>query len=541
MDQAWEDIDQGWKDLQQGMTEIGITKPSGASDGMVRLNVGGSQVNVRRSVLDGKPGTSSPSGWTLGNLFEARWNVIPMDMDGRYVLDESPVAVKHLIHALLAESSAAEGAGESAAPRLIAHEKPYVPFVSRALGLSAPTAMAALEASTILVPAVSDSLGAARAALLRWFPDETFDLQYRATRDGWSGSAFRAACGDDSRRTVSLFRVGSGRSASVIGGFSSVSWSGEGGCAKSPGAFVFMLRDGTSGRQKNFQPTKWGIRDGHELHAVCRTAGLAPCFGHKHDLTSALDGSPGTLNTNNKSYDIPAGSAFLQLNGHNLSEIEVFRVSRVQTAAPRPHAALAALHELGAPAVMPMQGEDDVRNFGVRIAGSLMEERMALRDAENELRRAGASALVAVIALEAVYGPDIAAGREDPVVELSVRGIRMTTLRSTLQVCPDSALATLVDETGWPVHEKDMDEHGRPVIDCNPAVFSKVLDVLRMRKRTGWTGGEAQQPWLVEPVRVAVKAADRKAFEGFVNTQFSGCESFIMDYVDFLEELQPAV
>ena len=105
-----------------------------------------------------------------------------------------------------------------------------------------------------------------------------------------------------------------------------------------------------------------------------------------------------------------------------------------------------------------MEGEDGARNFGALIAGSLMEERIALRDSEIELRRAGATDSAAANAFEAVYGPDVAAGKEDPIVELSVRGTRVMTWRSTLQVCLDSTLATRYDETRWSACEKDVDE-----------------------------------------------------------------------------------
>ena len=530
MDQAWDNVDQGWKGLQQGMAEVGITKPCDANERMVRLNVGGSPVNVRRSVLDGKGGSSS-SGWTLGNTFEARWDErLPVDKDGRLVLDESPIAVKHLIHTLLTGSAAAEGAGE-----LTADEKPYLPFVSRALGLtiSDPTAMETIAVSggsTILGPAMPD---ASKAALQSWFPGEELELMYRATRDGWTPGGFHSRCGDSSR-TVSLFQIGT----SVVGGFSSVPWLSGGFStpSPSPGAFVFMLMDGAGSGQ---QPAKWGIKNKTVEHcAVFRGDGFGPCFGHDGqcpyiDLASVVDGRQGILYTNNRHYNIPDRSSMLDLHERYLTEIEVFRVSPTVKVAPPPNAELPALEESDAPVVMPTQREDDVRQFGALIAGSLMEERMALRDAEIELVQARAKVSATTNALEAVYGPDIAAGKEDPVVELSARGTRMTTLRSTLLVCSDSALATRFDETKWPANEKDVDEHGRRVIDCSPAVFSKVLDVLRMRKRSAWTGGKG-----VQMVRVAVKAGDREAFEEFVNMQFPGCESFVMDYVDVLEKPQ---
>ena len=535
MDQAWDDIDQGWKDLQQGMNEVGIAKPSDAHDGMVRLNVGGSQVNVRRSVLDAKQGSSSRFGWTLGDLFGASWDErLPVDKDGRLVLDESPIAVKHLVHALLTGtgSSAAADAAE-----LSADQKPYLPFVSRALGLPEPAgAMFAGRPSKIL--GASDVCGTFETALQEWFPCELkVELKYSAARDGWTSAAFHAKC-DDSPRSITVFQVGSGRSASVVGGFSGVSWAGRqgrqySGYQRSPGGFVFMLKDGTAGMGYGQRPMKWGILNGYNDNAVYASTTGGPCFGGGHDLTSALDGSPGTLQTACHTYSIPVGSAFLNLNGQTVSEIEVFWVYPTMTETPLPTAELVTLDESDSAVVMPMKGDDDVRNFGALVAGSLTEERMALHAAEIELRRARAKVSATTNALEAVYGPDIAAGKEDPVVELSARGTRMTTLRSTLRVCSDSALATRFDETKWPANEKDVDEHGRRVIDCRPSVFSKVLDVLRMRKRSAWTGGKG-----VQMVRVAVKAGDREAFEEFVNMQFPGCESFVMDYVDLLEEQQ---
>eukprot|EP00752_Nemacystus_decipiens_P018456 g16546.t1 len=480
MDQAWDDIDQGWKDLQQGMTEIGITKPSGASDGMVRLNVGGSPVNVRRSVLDGKPGRSSPSARTLGDLFQAQWDKrLPVDKDGRYVLDESPIVVKHLIHALLRESSAAEGARE-----LPADEEPYLPFVACALDLMT-SGVEISGGSTILGSAES---GSSKAALQDWFPGETLELLYRATRDGWSPGTFRARCGNSSR-TISLFQVGNSVDASVVGGFSTTAWGhdthiNEDFHSPSPGAFIFMLKDGS---RRWLQPVKWGIKSGCESFAVFKSTGNGPCFGRESiascDLGSCSfpSGTFRTLRTANHHYNIPAGSAILNLNGQTVSEIEVFRVSPSAKAASPPKAEVSTIDAKSedSAVVTPIQGKDDLRNFGFLIADSLMEERMTLRDAEAELRRARAAVSATANALEAVYGPDIAAGKEDPVIELSVRGARVTTLSSTLQLCPDSALATRFDETKWPAHEKDVDEHGRRVVDCCPAVLSKVLDVLR--------------------------------------------------------------
>lgn len=109
-----------------------------------------------------------------------------------------------------------------------------------------------------------------------------------------------------------------------------------------------------------------------------------------------------------------------------------------------------------------MNTTDDVLLFGQLIADSLMEEEMVLQEAGIELARAKARTTACETALAAVYGPDVAKGRdEEDVVELSVRGTRVTTMRSTLRICPDSTLATQFDEDRWPPAKKDLEDNGR--------------------------------------------------------------------------------
>lgn len=560
MDQAWDSVENGWKKLEKRMAEVGITRPSSSSEGMVRLNVGGSHINVHRSVLERKRGFASPA-WTLGNLFEARWDArVPRDSDGRIVLDESPVCVKHLVHILFPGTHEIEAG-------LVAEEKPYLPYVAHALGLStigmSPTGMSVEGGSAILRPGEKGPL---TAALQGWCPGKPAGLQllYRASRDGWSTPSFREKCGD-SRSTITLFQVGHGDGASIVGGFSSVSWAVHtissqasfqnypyynNGQPSQPSqailsaseasrdAFIFMLKNGAA--RYTFQPTRWTIRPGEKYasKAVSWDFDRTPCFGES-DLFSPLSSRHGPLWISNNTYDIPAGSAILHLAGQAVSEIEVFRVCPKVSPVLQPKAdfevALPTPPQATKDPALPAQCNDDTRNFGVLIAGSLMEEKMALHQAEIELSRAKKATDVCATSFAAVFGPHVAAGKEDPVVELSVRGSRMTTLRSTLQVCADSALAVRFDDEKWPVTEKDLDEHGRRKMDCPPSVFSKVLDVLRMRKRSGWRRNGSKQS-RNDKMRVAVKASDRTSFEEFVHMYFPGCENYVMDHVYFLKE-----
>lgn len=119
------------------MTDIGITKASPPEEGMMRLNVGGSHLNIHRSVLERRKCESSAS-WTLGNLFERTWDTrLPRDTDDRMVLDESPVCVKHLVHGIFMQSATTAKKGtKDIGGGFTVKEEPYLDYVARALGLS---------------------------------------------------------------------------------------------------------------------------------------------------------------------------------------------------------------------------------------------------------------------------------------------------------------------------------------------------------------------------------------------------------------------
>lgn len=534
MSQAWEDVDRGWHELNQCRIDAGITKPSGSQEGMVRLNVGGSHLNFRRCVLDGKKDPSAT--WALANLFESVWDDrLPRDSDGRIVLDESPACVKHLIHSLIESSGATPGCvsrGEALAP----DEMVYLPHVAHALGLSAYIPLQGMELVGGTMILSSCEVGELTATLQGWCPGNpnTMQLLYRASRDGWSPYPFHASCGNHSPNTITLLRVGV--SSSVVGGFSSVPWSppayGGDAVMSSLGAFIFMLKDGDMRGPNSFQPVKWDKRHDNRGYDVVVGANRGPHFGQT-DLVANLNYLPVALQAQPYSYDVPSGSTFPKLNGQTITEMEVFRVysAAATTSSPSKRAKIEGPEEIdravstSSTNTASREANSDAGTFGNAIAGALMEERMALLQAETELEQAHSKAVASGDALAAVYGPEVARGAIDTVVELSVRGTRMTTLRSTLQACGESALAALFNEDKWPATDKDVDEQGRRLINCSPTVFQKVLDVLRMRKRWAWATSDR------ELARVRVDAADRPAFDSFVNMYFPGFENFITDMI----------
>ena len=187
MRDAWEDIDNGWRALEQRLVGVGIVNSS--EQGMLRLNAGGSHVNVCQSVLRGE---GPPESRTLASLFEKAWDKrLPRDEDGFIVLDESPTCMKRILHALLAASGTGSGTAniELLGDSLPPDEMAYLPYMFSALGLPALR-------STVLEP---HEFGELSATVLGWCPGipSGLELIYRASRDGRTPQAFHSQCGDD--------------------------------------------------------------------------------------------------------------------------------------------------------------------------------------------------------------------------------------------------------------------------------------------------------------------------------------------------------
>ncbi|CAM9717145.1 unnamed protein product [Pylaiella littoralis] len=538
MGQEWDDLDKGWQDLNRKITKIGVTKPLESEKNLLWLNVGGSPLATHRSVLKRKDG-GLPKTFTLAHIFATgTWDGrLPRDSDGRIVLDESPACIKQIVHGILKSSQRGELHAASGIDTSD-DEEPYLSYVSRALHLREPAiGMAVIGGSTVLE---GSDVSRLTATLQGWYPDQPNELEllYRASRDGWTSAAFHSRCVDDSPSTITLLRVGGWCSDSIVGGFSSVPWTGRRGYCDSPGAFLFMLKNGSvRGGSVPFQPVQWGVRGGREFQAVYLHDERGPTFA-AGDLNVQWGCDSATVGVGGYAYSV--GMPYLRHDNRPIIEIETFRVcptgatERRELAEPTcsTNSPTADKFQFPSPTASAAEHRKDIDTFGKLIASSFMEQRIALREAQIDLAEAGHEARATANALAAVYGPDVAAGKEDPVVELTVRGIRMTTLLSTLQACPESFLATKFNQERWPATDKDVDENGRQLIDCSPSVFAKVLDVLRMRKREAWAGIAPKQG-CDGLVRVKIKAEDRGAFEEFVEQHFPGnLQRFIMDCVE---------
>ena len=559
---AWEQLEEGWSAINERMAEFDL-RPRTDEESMVNLNVGGANVTLFWHLLAETEGFEDS---ILGALLEGVWGEgrIPRDADDRIVLDESPACIKHIIVQTMlrakgrtissAKKTDAEGLPEGAEHSAVAmDEAPCLTYTACVVGLPGHVPAHSKHVkinggSTMLEPF---EIAPFSATIRHWVGGSTDEMTliYRATRDGFGGEFFKGRCTKHSPNTISLIRVSSGEGKdddSIVGGYSSQAWDEPAVTSPvwSPDAerysFVFMLKDGTSTRKDLCKPIKWEAVDGtYKGPRILLNTNAGPCFG-VGDLMTKFGETPSdgcTIETRRETFGICMDSPFLALNGQKVVDVEVYRCSKLQVVDPSKTTAPNTTGS-GRDALTDAEAFD-VRSFGETIATSLMEERVVLDRAVKEKEAAAARVSAAVSTLQTVYGPSVAAGEHDTVVDLNVRGIKMTTLRSTLQACSRSALARMFDEERWPATDKDKDEHGGRLIDCDPTCFSKILDVLRMRKRASWSRGAAEEKQEGEDScgcgvpagAVFIKEADGEVFGEVVNMYFPGCESFIMDLV----------
>ncbi|XP_028392065.1 uncharacterized protein LOC114516714 [Dendronephthya gigantea] len=98
--------------------------------------------------------------------------------------------------------------------------------------------------------------------LVEWMEDKKFSWQlcYRASRDGWGASEFHAKC-DDVGPTVTLVKCGT----NIFGGFTDQSWNNKAFVQykRSNSSFLFSLKN-----KENMRPFKYPIKDGQNDKAI---------------------------------------------------------------------------------------------------------------------------------------------------------------------------------------------------------------------------------------------------------------------------------
>lgn len=487
MDVPWGDLERGWLVHQQHLIDIGI-RPTTGNEGVLRLNIGGLPANAHRSLIAEAEGFQ---GSVLGALFDQMWDKrVPRDANGRIVLDESPASVKHIVHVLLKGGCTRQARattagcfddddsrlGATTAAAVEPDDEAYLLYISHVFGLSEvipacldlkKTGMVVNGGSTIANPL---RLPKWSSMLQDWCPGNPagLSLLYRASRDGFSTAPFQKRVRGE-RETITLVRVKSGNGSldsGIVGGYADIELvprrvGVETGKQSSAAAFLFLL-DSPDGSGRFQSAEKWSIKKGKDMCAVhwpdTTDTCAGPAFGLDDMCVTFGQGtgdsrSACTLSTRREFYDVDENSPFLDLDGKTVTEIEVFRVSEDAEEEQQPAPVATTPYGAATSSERPTahfqtangveMEERYAKKFGASLAELLMEEQMALGYAQAELREAKVRAEAAARALAIAYGPHVAGGKIDPVVELSVRGMSVTTLQSTLEACPNSIFS------GW--------------------------------------------------------------------------------------------
>jgi hypothetical protein len=148
------------------------------------------------------------------------------------------------------------------------------------------------------------------------------ELIYRATKDGFTASAFHTKCNDKGATII----IVKSKSNQVFGGFNPAAWTSSGSYASEAGAFIFQLNK----KQKMEQYQNHG-------NAIYNYASYGPSFGGGHDLMLCDN-----CNTTNSSYSnlgytykCPAGITYSTTEAQNylagsynflVDEVEVFKI-----------------------------------------------------------------------------------------------------------------------------------------------------------------------------------------------------------------------
>jgi hypothetical protein len=149
--------------------------------------------------------------------------------------------------------------------------------------------------------------------LKKWLGRENMGLKllYRASRDGFTGSAFHSKC-DNKGETFSFVKNES--NGNIFGGYLDKPWESKDAYINSSKSFLFSFA----------AKEKYPVKSGHETYgAYCNTS-YGPTYGGGHDFY--ISGK--SCNLNSYSYSTPDSSKLAGSSSCQCAEIEVFQITR---------------------------------------------------------------------------------------------------------------------------------------------------------------------------------------------------------------------
>ena len=449
-------------------------------------------------------------GSRLAQLFSGRWDErLRRDAEGRVFLDFHPLQFRKM-QRLLRD---AKRTGPGSKPSEPADYEKALPewcrpgFVPLCNFLCSPNTckfpaprvdgapelrdMAPAASSSAKKEKIFDSvlLGAEQAELLEsWVPPvsnglagSSFELLFRASRDGWTAQAFHQKC-DGKGPTVVVAKSQGGH---LFGGYTEVPWDSSGQYKSCQQSFLFRL----ASPDNSTQPSKHQIFQTHQYGIYC-DASYGPTFGGNHDLCIQQSGSSAVVNCNightyNPNSSAPAGGSFSYLaeaqSNVALTDYEVFVVKADSRASLE--STLRVLKSLSTLASsQPDAREEQLLQTALRACIDTCEYGQSLLQVKRDLEHSQDTFEQEAQFLQRFFGND------KDIVHLNVGGKRMATLLSTLTFCEGSYLATKFGGT-WTLQEAEMVEGG-VWFDEDPDLFEAVL----MHIRVGSLLGESFAP-----------------------------------------------
>ncbi|RGB30147.1 hypothetical protein C1646_711821 [Rhizophagus diaphanus] len=144
----------------------------------------------------------------------------------------------------------------------------------------------------------------------------SFNLLYRASRDGNTAAAFHNIC-DNKGSTIVIAKITN--SEQIIGGYNPLDWKpilnkDNNYYKPTNDSFIFSFTD-----RNNLQTAKVGYpKKKFQQYSICSLSGYGPIFGGGHDILCNNDGTTWACNPHTYSVDLP--------RNFNANDYEVFQV-----------------------------------------------------------------------------------------------------------------------------------------------------------------------------------------------------------------------
>ena len=529
--------------------------PNATDDDLLEINVGGTLFAARRGTL------CLLKESRFEAVFSGRWQkTLQKDREGRIFFDANPKCFRALLDCLKDLKAEQPSAGKTK-PTIYDEYYRLLAQLSKMVGIQDYLPIYDMVGDSKILT-TDDKIMKLRNLLGEH--DDSWTLLHRSSRDGFDASSFHKNC-DEKERTMTVIETDCGK---ILGGYARCSWSSNNhyGNRNSPDAFLFLFL------KQHSHPIKMGIKDvEHGHNAIYNHHYMGPAYGDRPRYDLQVDGKTITVNFGNtfeseildyievqnrygrgeRSYAIKEMEVFQICKKGSVKaavELETDSIALADPFAPQLNKELKSRLEAlkraeEAIARLEMQYYDEVSFIerfacgetkdvvtlnldGTRISTTratlrVFENSVLARQFDDEVWsqqpqtnvREWKPDQVSAWA-EGVYGlpPEAVnvlanhkvTGRE--LLSLNMEALKMMGLERP------ATMSLLLDEI-HELGEKATDDS--PFVECNPYVFGKLLDFLRMSR--------LQKEGLVEePPFPSVRASDQKRFDQLIEYYFPG-------------------